>query len=85
MNTAFAPRWAGIGASICSLRYTRLLALNNWGNVLAVQAKTKAGEEADRLFEEAGRKYAEALRLKPDYAPARNNLNRLQVLEVRQH
>ena len=46
---------------------TRLAALNNWGAALSDQAKTKTGEEADRLFEEAGRKHAEALRLKPDY------------------
>ena len=52
---------------------TRLLALNNWGGALFRQAKTKAGEEADRLFEEAGRKCAEALRLKPDYHTALSN------------
>jgi tetratricopeptide (TPR) repeat protein len=52
---------------------TRLAALNNWGMALSDQAKTKAGEEADRLFEEAGRKYAEALRLKPDYHVALGN------------
>jgi tetratricopeptide (TPR) repeat protein len=52
---------------------TRLLALNNWGIALFRQAKTKAGEEADRLFEEAGRKYAEALRLKPDHHTALGN------------
>jgi cytochrome c-type biogenesis protein CcmH/NrfG len=45
---------------------TRLAALNNWGNALYAQAKTKAGEKADRLLAEAGKKYAEALRLKPD-------------------
>jgi len=45
---------------------TRLGALNNWGNALHALARTKAGEEADRLFAEAGSKYAEALRLKPD-------------------
>ena len=45
---------------------TRRLALNNWGAALFDQAKTKAGPEADRLFEEGGRKYAEARRLKPD-------------------
>jgi cytochrome c-type biogenesis protein CcmH/NrfG/MinD-like ATPase involved in chromosome partitioning or flagellar assembly len=52
---------------------TRLAALNNWGNALYAMAKTKAGEEADRLFAEAGGKYAEALRLKPDYLEALNN------------
>jgi cytochrome c-type biogenesis protein CcmH/NrfG len=52
---------------------TRLAALNNWGIALSDQAKTKAGQEADRLLEEAGRKYAEALRLKPDYPEALSN------------
>ena len=52
---------------------TRLAALNNWGNALSDQAKTKAGEEADRLFEEAGRKFAEALRLKADDHEALSN------------
>src|ERR1035441_7938480 len=52
---------------------TRLAGLNNWGIALSDRAKTKAGEEADRLFEEAGRKYAEALRLKPDFPEAISN------------
>jgi len=52
---------------------TRLAALNNWGNVFSEQAKTMAGEGADRLFEEAGRKYAESLRLKPDDPEVLNN------------
>src|ERR1019366_9284845 len=52
---------------------TRLAGLNNWGVALSDQAKTKAGEEADRLFEEAGRRYTEALRLKPDYHQALSN------------
>jgi Tfp pilus assembly protein PilF len=52
---------------------TRLVALNNWGLALCEQAKTKAGEEADRLYQEAGRKYAEALRLKPDDHEALSN------------
>ena len=47
--------------------------MNNWGNALYEQAKTKRGEEGDRLFEEAGRKYAEAVRLKPDYRSALSN------------
>src|ERR1039457_773955 len=51
----------------------RPFALSNWGNALSAQAATKAGEEADWLFAEAGGKYAEALRLKPDYHEALNN------------
>ena len=52
---------------------TRLLALNNWGLAFSKQARTKEGEEADRLFEEAGRKYAEVLRLKPGEYEALTN------------
>jgi tetratricopeptide (TPR) repeat protein len=52
---------------------TRLHALNNWGAALTDQGKTKAGQEADGLFEEAGRKYAEALRLNPGYHTALGN------------
>jgi tetratricopeptide (TPR) repeat protein len=62
---------------LCAFLYqnaeTRLAAINNWANSFSDQARTKAGEEADRLFEEAGRKYAEALRLKPDSSEALNN------------
>ena len=49
------------------------MALNNWGNALLAQAKTKQGEAADRLFEAAYQKYAEALKLKPDMHEALNN------------
>src|ERR1017187_1335890 len=52
---------------------TRPLALSNWGNALTRHAKTQVGEEADRLFAEAGKKYAEALRLKPDDHEALSN------------
>jgi hypothetical protein len=48
-------------------------ALGNWGNALLAQAKTKQGEAADRLFEAACEKYAEALRLKPDMHEVLNN------------
>jgi Tfp pilus assembly protein PilF len=40
--------------------------LNNWGIALSDQAKTKTGDEADRLFALAGEKYAAALAIKPD-------------------
>jgi cytochrome c-type biogenesis protein CcmH/NrfG len=49
------------------------LALSYWGVALYEQAQTKTGEEADRLFEEAGRRYADALRLKPDDHEVLNN------------
>jgi len=48
-------------------------ALSNWGNALSGQAKAKAGAEADRLFEEAGHRYAEAVRLKTNYHEALYN------------
>ena len=41
-------------------------ALNNWGNALSDQAKTKSDDEADRLFALAGEKYEQALAIKPD-------------------
>jgi cytochrome c-type biogenesis protein CcmH/NrfG len=45
----------------------RPTALASWGGALARLATTKAPEEADQVFAEAGRKYAEALRLRPDF------------------
>ena len=48
-------------------------ALNNWGNALSGQAKTKSGSEADRLFRLAGEKYEAALKIKPDSHKALNN------------
>jgi cytochrome c-type biogenesis protein CcmH/NrfG len=68
-----APEMTQLYAVLSQDAETRPAALNNWGIALSRQAKTKAGEEADRLFEEAGRKYAEALRLKPDYPEALSN------------
>ena len=38
----------------------------NWGTALCDQAKTKEGDEADRLFHLAGDKYARAVEIKPD-------------------
>jgi cytochrome c-type biogenesis protein CcmH/NrfG len=68
-------RWAmrQLHAFLSQYPDTRQVALNKWGNALSDQAKTKAGEEADPLFEEAGRKFAEALRLNPDSHEALNN------------
>jgi cytochrome c-type biogenesis protein CcmH/NrfG len=60
------PEMAQLHAVLSQNAETRPAALNNWGLALASRAETKAGEDADRLFEEAGRKYAEALRLNPD-------------------
>jgi cytochrome c-type biogenesis protein CcmH/NrfG len=67
------PEMAQLYAVLSQNAETRLAALNNWGVALSNRAKTKTGEEADRLFEQAGRKYAEALRLKPDYHEALSN------------
>ena len=43
------------------------------GNALSAQAKTKSGEEADRLFALAGEKSQAALQIKPDMHEALNN------------
>ena len=43
------------------------------GNILAEQAGTKTGAEADRLWVLAGEKYAAALAIKPDLHEALNN------------
>lgn len=43
------------------------------GNNLSDQANTKDGEEADRLFEQAGKKYAAALDIKSDKHEALSN------------
>src|ERR1017187_5079195 len=67
------PEMTQLHAVLSQNAETKLVALNTGGIALSRQAKTKAGEEADRLFEEAGRKYAEALRLKPDYPEALSN------------
>ncbi|HEY3744211.1 MAG TPA: hypothetical protein VGL53_30405, partial [Bryobacteraceae bacterium] len=52
---------------------SRPFALAQWARVLDDQAKAKGESEADKLFTEAERKYAEALRLKPDFPEALNN------------
>lgn len=49
------------------------MALNKWGIALAGQAKTKTGEEADRLFDLAYEKYGRALEVEPDMHEALNN------------
>jgi cytochrome c-type biogenesis protein CcmH/NrfG len=67
------PEMAQLHAVLSQNAETRPAALNNWGLALASRAETKAGEDADQLFEEAGRRYAEALRLKPDYPNALSN------------
>jgi cytochrome c-type biogenesis protein CcmH/NrfG len=48
-------------------------AFYNWANSLLAWAKTKHGDEADRLFEEAGAKYAQAVNIKPEMEDAWNN------------
>src|SRR3989339_157783 len=55
-----------------------LLELASWayimqGNSLSEQAKTKTGEDADRLFALAGEKYQAALKIKPDKDEALNS------------
>ena len=46
-------------------------ALYNWGLALAFQALTKDGQQADRLWALAGKKYDAALKIKPDYPDSR--------------
>ncbi len=43
------------------------------GNALQAHAKTKRGDDADRLFKLAGEKYQAALDIKPDYHEALSN------------
>ena len=47
--------------------------LANWGSALDQQAQRAEGEEAQRLWRQAGEKYAEALRIKPDDHEVLNN------------
>jgi MinD-like ATPase involved in chromosome partitioning or flagellar assembly len=67
------PEMTQLHAVLSQNAETRLTALNNWGAALADQAATEEGEDADRLFEEASRKFAEALRLKPDFPEVLGN------------
>jgi hypothetical protein len=67
------PEMRQVYAALSQNAETRPGALNNWGAALSRQAMAKAGEEADRLFAEADRKYAEALPLKPDSSETLSN------------
>jgi cytochrome c-type biogenesis protein CcmH/NrfG/MinD-like ATPase involved in chromosome partitioning or flagellar assembly len=67
------PEMTRLYAVLSQNAETRLAALNSWGVALTGRAKKKAGEESDRLFDEAGRKFAEALRLRPDSYEALSN------------
>jgi cytochrome c-type biogenesis protein CcmH/NrfG len=71
-ETDHLPEVGQLYAYLSQIGETRKAALNNWGNALAARAKTKAGEEADRLFGEAGRKFGDALRLTPDHETMSN-------------
>ena len=51
----------------------REIGFMNWGDALLDQARTKQGEQADRLFEQAYEKYPAALKIKPDMYAAFNN------------
>jgi hypothetical protein len=67
------PEMKQVHAVLSQNAGARLAALNNWGVALSRQAIATAGEEADQFFEEANRKYAEALQLKPDVSETLNN------------
>lgn len=45
-------------------------AFNSLGIALSVQAKTEAGTEADNLFNQSYEKYAQSVKIKPDYHEA---------------
>ncbi|MGI8991164.1 MAG: KGGVGR-motif variant AAA ATPase [Bryobacteraceae bacterium] len=64
------PEMRGLFALLAENPATKLSALNNWGIALHEEAKSKPAVEADRLLQEAARKYAEAVRLKPGYHEA---------------
>jgi tetratricopeptide (TPR) repeat protein len=57
---------SALGKMDDGLRSRLVGALNNWGNALSDWARTKQGEEADRLFQGACEKYEAALKVKPD-------------------
>lgn len=59
-----------IWALLSQVEDQRHVALYNWGCALAHQAKTRTGDEAGRLFAEAGSRYDQALRIQPDYRNA---------------
>ncbi len=62
----------------------RVAALSNWGLALSEQAKKRSGAEADGLLEQASAKYAEAVRLKPDFAQAFYNWGDAKWEEAKQ-
>jgi tetratricopeptide (TPR) repeat protein len=68
-----APVMRQLQAALSQDARTRLAALNNWGNAISQQARTKTGPEADRLFDEANSKFGEAIRLKPNHPEVLNN------------
>jgi len=51
----------------------REVGFSRWGDALSDQAKTKQGEPADRLFEQAYEKYRSAVKIKPDMHEALYN------------
>ena len=55
-----------IAASPFSSNDQKIKAIGTLGNLFSGHAKQKTGEEADRLFAQAGEKYEAALRIKPD-------------------
>lgn len=67
------PAMRLVFAALAQVDATRQAALNAWGNTLCDQANTKTGEEADRFYEEAGTKYAEAITLTPGNPGVLNN------------
>lgn len=67
------PQLRYVHAALSHDPRSRPTALGNWGRSLSEQAETKSGTEADHFFDEAYRKYTEAVRTKPDFPEALNN------------
>ena len=60
-------------AKATQLNATDSSSFNNWGSALSAQARTKQGEEADRLFTAAIEKHAKAIELDPKNGMALNS------------
>ncbi len=64
---------ANLWKDILEVKPDEYKALYNWGNALLGWAKTKEGEEADKLYVQACEKYERALAIKPDDHNSLNN------------
>lgn len=79
-NFAYAEQHSGKNWQLIHDAYQRShllqpseMACNNWGTTLSEWANTLTGEAQQQRFAEAGQRFVEAIRLKPDYATAYYN------------